>query len=50
MIISLDAVKAFDKNPTPLHDNSLGTIRNLKPIPKHSKNNIQQTTSEQQTK
>ena len=50
MIISLDAEKAFEKNPTPIHDKSLGNIRNLKPIPKHNKSNIQQTSSQHHTK
>ena len=50
MIISLDAEKAFDKNPIPLHDKSLGKIRNSRPIPKYSKSNIQQTNSQHQTK
>jgi hypothetical protein len=49
MIISLDAEKAFDKNPTFLHDKSLGKIRNSRPIPKHSKSNLQQTSSQHQT-
>jgi hypothetical protein len=40
MIISLDAEKAFDKNPTPLHDKSLSKIRNSRPITKHNKSNI----------
>jgi hypothetical protein len=50
MIISLDVEKAFDKNPTPLHDKSLGKIRNSRSIPKHSKSNIRHTTSQCQTK
>jgi hypothetical protein len=29
--------KTFDKNPTPIHDKSLGKIRNSRPIPKHDK-------------
>ena len=33
-------------NPTPLHDKSLGKISNSRPIPKHSKSNIQQTSSQ----
>jgi hypothetical protein len=40
MIIFLDAEKSFDKNPTPIHDKSLGKIRNSRPIPKHNKYNI----------
>jgi hypothetical protein len=45
MIISLDAEKAFDKNPTPIHDESLGKIRNSRPIPKHNKGDIQLNSS-----
>jgi hypothetical protein len=33
MIISLDAEKSFDKNPTPIHDKNLGKIRNSRSIP-----------------
>jgi hypothetical protein len=51
MIISLDAEKAFDNVQTPIHDNSLGKIRNSRPIPKHNKtNNLQETSSQHQTK
>jgi hypothetical protein len=50
MNISLDAEKAFDQNPTPIHDKSLGKIRNSWLIPKHGKRNIQQTSSQYQTK
>jgi hypothetical protein len=50
MIISLDPEKAFDKNPTPLHNKSLGKIRNPRPIPKHNKSNLQQTCCEHQSK
>jgi hypothetical protein len=39
MIISLDAEKAFEKNPTPIHDESLGKIRNSRSIPKPDKSN-----------
>jgi hypothetical protein len=46
MIISLDVEKAFDKNPTSLHNKSLGNIRNSRPIPKHSKSNLPQTSSQ----
>jgi hypothetical protein len=50
-IISLDAEKAFDKiNPTPIHNKSLGKIRNLRPLLKHNKSNIKQTSSQHQTK
>jgi hypothetical protein len=42
IIISLDAEKAFDK--------SLGKIRNSRPIPKHDKSNLQQTSSQHQSK
>ena len=50
MIISLDAKKAFDKNPTPLHDKSFGKTRNSRPITKHNKSNLQQTSSQHQSK
>jgi hypothetical protein len=50
MIISLDEEKAFEKNPTPIHDKSLGKIRNSRPITKHNKSNIQQASSQHQTK
>ena len=32
------------KIPTPIHDNSIGKIRNSRPIPKHDKSNLQKTT------
>jgi hypothetical protein len=48
MIISLDAAKAFDKNPAPLHAKYLGEFRNLWYIPKRNKRNIQQTNSQYQ--
>jgi hypothetical protein len=35
-------------NPTPIHDKSLEMIRNSRPIPKYSKSNIQQTSSQHQ--
>jgi hypothetical protein len=50
MIISLNAEKAFDKNPTPIHDESLGKIRNSRSVPKLNKVSIQQTSSQPQTK
>jgi hypothetical protein len=37
------------KNPTPVHDKSLGKIRNSKPIPKHDKSNLQQTSSQHES-
>jgi hypothetical protein len=46
MVISLYAEKAFDNNPTPLHDKSLGKIRNSMPISVHSKSNLQQASSQ----
>ena len=49
MIIKLDAVKAFDKIQH-LHFKSLGKSSNLRLIPRHSKSNIQQTSSQHQTK
>jgi hypothetical protein len=48
MIISLDAEKAFDKIQHPFMIKSLGKIRNSRPIPKHSKSNIQQISSQHQ--
>jgi hypothetical protein len=39
LIISLDTEKAFDKNPTLLHDKSHGNIKNSRPIPIHNKSN-----------
>jgi hypothetical protein len=50
MIISLDAEKVFEKTSTPLPVKSLGKIRNSRPIPKHSKRNIEQTNSQHETK
>jgi len=44
MVISLDAEKAFD-NSTPLHDKGPGKTRNSRPISKHSKSHIEQTSS-----
>jgi len=38
------------QNSTPLHGKSLGKIKNLSPIPKHNKNNIQQMDSQHQNK
>jgi hypothetical protein len=49
MIISLDAEKALEKIQHPFMI-SLGRIRNSRPIPKHNKSNIQQTSSQHQTK
>jgi hypothetical protein len=49
MIISLDVEKAFDKSK-PTHDKNLGKIRNSSPIPKHDKSNLQQTSSQHQSK
>jgi hypothetical protein len=37
------------QNPTSLHVKRLGMIRNSRLIPKHSKSNIQQTSSQHQT-
>jgi hypothetical protein len=34
------------QNPTPIHDKCLGKIRNSRPIPKHDKSNLQQTSSQ----
>ena len=37
-------------NTTPIHDKSLGKIRNSRPIPTHDKSNLQQTSSQHQSK
>ena len=50
MIISLDEEKAFDKIQHPFMIKSLGKIRNSRPIPKHDKSNLQQTSSQHQSK
>jgi hypothetical protein len=50
MIIFLDDEKAFDKIPIPIHDKSLGNIGNSRPMPKHNQSNLQQTSSQHQTK
>jgi hypothetical protein len=50
MIISLDAEKFFEKNPTPLYVRNLGEIRNSRHIPKHSKSNTQGSRTQYQTK
>jgi hypothetical protein len=50
MIISLDAEKAFDKNPIPLHDKSLGKLKNSRPLRKQNISNIQEISSQYQTK
>jgi hypothetical protein len=50
MIISLEVEKVFDKIKHPFMIKYLGKIRNLRPIPKHNKSNIQQTNSKHQTK
>jgi hypothetical protein len=47
MIISLDVEKSFDKIQ---HSFSLVKFRNSRPIPKHIKSNIHQTSSQHQTK
>jgi hypothetical protein len=50
MIILLDAEKAFDKSPTPLHDKTHGKTRISKPILKHNNSNLQQTSRQHQCK
>jgi len=45
MIISLDAEKTFDKIQDPFMIKVPGKNRNSRPIPKHSKSHIQQTSS-----
>jgi hypothetical protein len=49
MIISLDTEKALDKIQHPFMI-SLGKIRNSRPIPKHDKINLQQTSNQHQSK
>ena len=50
MIIPLGAEKTFDKIQQPLHGKCLGKFSNSRPIPKHWKSNIQQTSGQYQTK
>ena len=49
VIISLNAEKAFNKIQYPFMI-SLGKIRNSRPIPNHDKSNLQQTSSQHETK
>jgi hypothetical protein len=46
MIISLDAEKHLTKSNIPSFVISFGKSRNSRPIPKHNKNNLQQTSSQ----
>jgi hypothetical protein len=48
MIILPDAEKAFEKTSTSLHRKNLGKLMNSRIIPKHSKSNLQQTSSQHQ--
>lgn len=48
MIISLDVVRAFEKNPTPIHFKSLGEISNTKDILEYNKYSLQQAHSQHQ--
>jgi hypothetical protein len=50
LIISLDVETAFDKIQNLYMIKSVGKIRNSRPIPKHDKSNLQQTSSHHQTK
>ena len=50
MISSLDTQKEFDKIQHPSMLKSIGEIRNSRPIPKHNKSNLQQTSSQYQSK
>jgi hypothetical protein len=50
MIISLDDEKPFDKIQHPFMIKSLGKIRNSRLISKHNKSNMQQTSSQHQSK
>ena len=49
-IISLDAERAFNKIQHSLHVKNPRKIRNLRSIPKHSKSNLQQSSSQHQIK
>ena len=42
--------KNIRKDPTTIYDKSFGKIRNSRPIPKHDKSNLQQTSSQHQSK
>ena len=42
MIILLYVDKAFNKNPSPLHDNSLKKIKDTKDKPQDNEGNLQQ--------
>ena len=46
MMISLDAKKSLQQNPTPLHDKGLGVIKNIRNVSKHNKGNIQETNQQ----
>ena len=50
MIISLDAEKAFDKNPTSLYNKNHEEIRGTRDILQHNKGNLQQSHSQHQLK
>ena len=45
IIISSDAEKAFDKNPTPLHGKSPGDTRNIRDISQYNKDDLQKSNS-----
>jgi hypothetical protein len=42
--------ESIRQDPTPIHDKSLGKIRNSRSMPKHDKSNLQQTSSQHQSK
>ena len=42
--------KSIPQDLTPIHDKSLGKIRNSRSIPRHDKSNLQQTSSHHQNK
>jgi hypothetical protein len=50
IITSLDAEKAFDKMQHSFMIKSLGKNRNPRPIPKHNKSNLQEISSQHQSK
>ena len=43
-------LESIRQDPTPIHDKSLGKIRNSRPIPKHDKSNLEQTSNQHQSK
>ena len=50
IIISLDAKKPVEKNPTLFHDKILGGIKDTRLTPKNNKGSTQQANSQHQIK